>query len=127
MKATIAIATIIVFAALMAGCGRKADPLPNEYGVFVASRSQKFVVDSKGGGIPGLGMDLREVGSYNEFIFGRMGAADGGAAGFFLLNSSNGQAQISLSEDAWIKELKAVGIPMPPERLDPYKKPPTRR
>ncbi|MGB1129548.1 MAG: hypothetical protein ACPG4K_05830 [Haloferula sp.] len=56
-----------------------------------------------------------------------MGAADGGPAGFFLLNSSNGRAHIALSEPDWIKELTAVGVPIPPERLDPFNKPPTRR
>jgi hypothetical protein len=128
MKATISNAIVIALAILMTGCGSKTNPLPNGYGVFVASKLDMFLVDANGAGLPRLaGTDLKEVGSYNELIFGRTGDAAGAPTGFFLFNSSNGQVIVSLSEGAWLKELKVAGVPMPPERLNPRQKPPTRR
>lgn len=126
LRTVIAGSIFVAYSVLVTACKPKAEPLPNGYGIFVASKSQKMVIDSNNSGISKLGTDLQEVGSYKEFIFGRMGNADGGPAGFFVLDSNSGKAQIALSEKEWLKKLKAIGVPVPPERLDPLKKPPTK-
>ena len=116
--------SLIIF--LILACTPKTTPLPNEYAIFAASKTQMIIIDSKNSGIPRVIGDLKEVGSYKEYIFGRMEHSSLGASGFFFLDSSSGQAKTALSEIEWLKELKAVGVPMPPERVNPSKKRPIK-
>ena len=120
--------TVLCLSIATVSCGDKEDPLPGGYFIFIASSSEMFLNEPKyGGSIPELGTDLEEIGNHNEFIFGRSGADRGAKPGYFLLDTKSGAIKTGLAEKDWLGELTAVGIPTPPELVDPGSKSPRRQ
>jgi len=120
--------TVLCLSFATVSCGDKGNPLPGGYFIFIASGSEMYLNEPKySGSIPELGTDLEEIGNHNEFIFGRSGADRGSTPGYFLLNTKSGSIKTGLAEKDWLAELTAVGVPTPPELVDPSNKSPRRQ
>ncbi len=123
--------TLILTATFFVGCSQ-GEPLPNGYAVFFASRSEAALVkDGVNDGACVAGPHVAELGHSGNFIFGRIEPKKGipphpdHAPGFFMIDSTTDKATTGLGRDAWLNELKAIGVDSPqlepPDSLRPKK------